>query len=205
MKVITEFPIAYESHDHIDPKGTMADNTHHKFFVRRTAKIFRDPLVHIDLGCAGGGLVKDFIDYGHTSIGIEGSDYSQKNKRAEWATIPHNLFTADITKPFEVIDGQGRRLSCNVITAWEVLEHIHKEDLPGLFENIHKHLADDGIFVGSVSTEPDGDWHVTLEQKPWWHEQFAASGLFPVPEEEQLYEEEHMVRRSSFYVVMKKG
>lgn len=203
MKVITEFPVAYESHDHIEPKGTAADNTHHKFFVRQTAKIFKEPLVHIDLGCSGGGLVKDFIDYGHKSIGIEGSDYSQKNKRAEWAIIPDNLFTADITKPFEVVDENNERVLCNIITSWEVLEHIQKEDLPALFDNIRKHLSDDGIFVGSVATFPDENYHVTLEQEPWWMEQFAKSGLVPV--EETLYQEEHMVRKSSFYVVMKKG
>jgi predicted TPR repeat methyltransferase len=203
MKVITEFPIAYESADHIEPSGTMRDNTHHKFFVRQTARIFKDPLVHIDLGCSGGGLVKDFIDYGYKSIGIEGSDFSLKNKRAEWATIPDSLFTADITKPFEVVDDEGQRVKCNVITAWEVMEHIKVGDLPGLLDNINKHLSDDGIFVASVATFPDGDYHVTLEQEPWWLERFAENGLVPVGD--PLYKEEHMVRKSSFYLVMKKG
>lgn len=72
IKVVTDHPIAYESLDHTNPLGTMQDNTHHKLFVRRTMEIFEGPVNHIDLGCAGGGLVFDFLEYGNFSVGIDG-------------------------------------------------------------------------------------------------------------------------------------
>jgi hypothetical protein len=62
---------------------------------------------------------------------MEGSDYSLIRKRAEWATIPDSLFTCDITEPF-VLAGPLFYL----VTAWEVMEHISQERLPGLCNNI---------------------------------------------------------------------
>jgi len=51
------------------------------------------------------------------------------------------------------------------------------------FDNVARHLAPDGIFVASVDTAPDSNpvtgavYHVTLQPKAWWLEQFAKSGL----------------------------
>jgi hypothetical protein len=66
----------------------------------------------MDLGCSGGGLVFDFLLRGHTAVGIEGSDFSQKSQRAEWRLLNQcNLLTADITKPFQVIPHTHKRES----------------------------------------------------------------------------------------------
>lgn len=201
IRVITDHPIAYESFDHQQPHGTAQDNTHYPWFVTKTQRIFSRKVRMMDLGCAGGGLVKDFIDMNHFAIGIEGSDYSKKNKRAEWAMIPDNLFTADITKPFTVVDDENKRIMFDVITAWEVMEHIKREDLPGLFKNITDHLVTGGLFVCSVATFPDAGYHVTLEEKPWWTQQFKDHGLEPV---EGIYGAGDYVRESSFYITARK-
>lgn len=202
MNLLTDFPIAYESFDHIEPKGTMHDNTHHKLFVDRVNEISSgNKIKFADLGCSGGGLVKDFLDDGHDAIGIEGSDYSQRNKRAEWATIPDNLFTADITKPFFIVTDNSTG-QCDIITAWDVLEHIHEIDLGVLITNIRNNLKTNGLFVASVATFEDHPHHVTLKEKDWWLNLFkkyklidAGDGFFGV---------EHMVRESSFYLLLKK-
>ena len=63
MNLITDFVIAYESYDHIEPKGTMNDNTHCPAFVTRVEELSDGRKIKFaDLGCSGGGLVKDFID-----------------------------------------------------------------------------------------------------------------------------------------------
>jgi hypothetical protein len=55
-----------------------------------------------------------------------------------------------------------------------------------LFSNIYNHLADDGIFVGSIDMTPDGNpitgaiYHQTLKPEVWWLEQFKQAGLEPV-------------------------
>lgn len=203
MKVITDFPIAYESYDHIEPKGTMHDNTHHMPFVERVEELSNNSKINFaDFGCSGGGLVKDFIDKGHNAIGIEGSDYSLRNKRAEWVTIPDNLFTADITKPLFITNSENLVGGMDVITAWDVLEHISEVDLGVLISNIRNNLKTGGLFVCSVATFADHPHHVTLKEKEWWITLFkkykmldAGDGFFGV---------EHMVRQSSFYMVLKK-
>lgn len=203
MKVITDFPIAYESYDHIEPKGTMNDNTHHMAFVDRVETLSDNKKINFaDFGCSGGGLVKDFLDRGHQAIGIEGSDYSLRNKRAEWATIPDNLFTADITKPLFITTGENLVGGMDIITAWDVLEHISEVDLGVLISNIRNNLKTGGLFVCSVATFADHPHHVTLKDKEWWTNLFkkykmldAGDGFFGV---------DHMVRQSSFYMVLKK-
>ncbi|NDV24910.1 hypothetical protein [Desulfovibrio sp. JC022] len=53
-----EFPIANESNDHINPRGTINDNIRHSRFVLACERHFPDIKIdYIDLGCAGGGIV----------------------------------------------------------------------------------------------------------------------------------------------------
>jgi predicted TPR repeat methyltransferase len=204
IQVITDFPIAYESHDHLDPKGTRVDNTHKPEFVQRVNELAGGNKIMIaDLGCSGGGLVKDFLDDGHEAVGIEGSDYSLKAQRAEWATIPNNLFTADITKPFFIVKEGNVTGVCDIITAWDVLEHIPELDISGLISNIRNNLKMSGMFICSVATFLDEPHHITLRPSEWWLKEFAKYKMYPTTESH--FEESQMVRKSSFYLTLIKG
>lgn len=181
-QIKTKHPIASKSDDHIYPRGTRNDNTRHPRFVYAAERAIGQKLRVMELGCAGGGLVLDFILAGHDAVGIEGSDYSATWRRAEWATIPERLFTADITKPFYVnVDGVPQKF--DLITAWEVLEHIRDSEIDGLFENIRRHLAPNGVFCGSVATFEDCDpvsgavWHVTVRPYGWWVKRITDAGF----------------------------
>jgi predicted TPR repeat methyltransferase len=172
ISVETTYPLAGWSADHVHPKGTMTDSTvRHGFNERIYNLVSADRLRILDLGCAGAGMVKSFYDDGAFAVGIDGSDYSKNRDRAEWATIPDNLFTADITKPFTVnIDGD--QAVFDLITAWEVLEHIPDEHVEVLMNNIQRHLAPDGMFICSISQCED-DWegfsyHVNVHDRDWW-------------------------------------
>ena len=181
-QIVTEYPVAIKSDDHVYPRGTSNDNTRYPRFVYAAERAIGQKLSVMELGCAGGGLVLDFILAGHDAIGIEGSDYSAVWRRAEWANIPERLFTADITKPFGAFaDGVPQQF--DLITAWEVLEHIRDDDLDGLFDNIRRHLAPDGMFCGSVATFEDRDpvsgavWHVTVKPYDWWANRIMDAGF----------------------------
>lgn len=156
IKVITKHQIAYESPDHIAPCGTMQDNSTNRTFIILINKLLAREFVSkqlnfLDLGCAGGQLVRDFRDLGYISVGLEGSDYSLKHKRANWPLLGgENLFTCDIKEPFEIISED--KIKFHLITAWEVLEHIHKDDLDNFFINIIKHLEEGGYFIASTSS-----------------------------------------------------
>lgn len=182
----TEHPVALDSDDHRIPWGTAQDNLRLPRFVLACERHFdgRKPLTALDLGCAGGGLVLEFLLRGHRAYGIEGSNFSQSALRAEWRILPHNLFTGDITKSFALRDLQTEgAVACDVISAWEVIEHIAEGDLDHLFANIHRHLASDGIFIGSIALGPDdhpatgASYHRTVKPQEWWEKAFAMRDL----------------------------
>jgi 2-polyprenyl-3-methyl-5-hydroxy-6-metoxy-1,4-benzoquinol methylase len=182
-------PVAKDSLDHRFPHGTASDNTRWPRFVAACERLFGPHLKFLDLGCAGGGLVLDFALRGHDAMGLEGSDYSLVRQRAEWRTLTHRLMTCDIAQPFKIRRVNGDAMKFDVISAWDVLEHIQEADLPILFKNVRDHLAPQGIFTGTVSTRsarvaPDGaNYHATVRPKTWWLDAFAASGLeFRVPD-----------------------
>src|SRR5262249_488147 len=106
MRLETSKPVAYDSPDHLGPVGTANDNTTNPRFNRKLFAYLPDVRL-LDIGCAGGGLVKSIIDDGGFAVGIEGSDYSKQRRRAEWATIPDRLFTADAAGAFRPLVGSG--------------------------------------------------------------------------------------------------
>ena len=181
----TDHPIAYESLDHLYPHGTIRDNTRYPRFVEKCERLLapKRELAFLDLGCSGGGMVLEAALRGHISMGLEGSDCSQKEQRAEWRLLGERLQTCDITKPFCLRNAQGDVQRFDVITAWEVLEHIKEADLPQLFENIRNHLASGGYFVGSIANWDDIDpksgvnWHVTVHPYGWWAQKFEEAGF----------------------------
>jgi len=190
MRVQAASEIASESPDHLMPWGTRRDNSRHRRFNKKLYELFDEegpPLWVLDLGCSGGGFVKECLDDGCMAVGIEGSDFSRRMRRAEWRTIPEHLFTADITKPFEIFgefDGGEKRLMFDVITAWEVMEHIHERDLEGVFENVKKHLRPGGLWIMSIALCDDihkgVNLHQTVKPKAWWVEKLQKSGLHSV-------------------------
>jgi 2-polyprenyl-3-methyl-5-hydroxy-6-metoxy-1,4-benzoquinol methylase len=180
-----ESQLVVDSADHLWPHGTICDNSASPAFNRKLYAMFqyRPDLTVLDLGCSGGGFVKSILEDGFVAIGLEGSDASKKLQRAEWKTIPLHLFTCDITKSFLLKSGRGERVLFDAITAWEVLEHISKDRLPGLMKNIWDNLKPAGVFFASVATFPDANpisnavYHVTLEGRDWWIRQFVEFGF----------------------------
>jgi SAM-dependent methyltransferase len=176
--VESSFPIAKESLDHINPSGTINDNTRKPRFVKACEQYMQQKLSYLDLGCSGGGLVRNFLDYGHFSIGIEGSNLSFLEGRAEWSRIPRHLFTADITKPFTIKSKNTEKSYLfDIIGAWEVMEHLPEELLPSFCKNIVAHLDTDGIFIASVAMFPLPN-HICLHEEAWWIKTFAENGLY---------------------------
>lgn len=173
----TKHPVAFESPDHLVPWGTANDNSTNRKFVlfmaKRLAKETPGRTHHfLDLGCSGGQLVKDFKDLGWLSVGLEGSDFSLKHQRANWPALGNkNLFTCDITRPFQLfVDGNPAKF--DLITAWEVIEHIHPNDLNALFDNIRHHLRQGGYFVASTTSGSDVHEGVELHQSRLTNEQW---------------------------------
>lgn len=111
----------------------------------------------LDLGCAGGKLILDAAEQKETDIciGLDGSVgvYNQES----WSSKKnsHILKNADISKPFTILDSKKDKVIFDVITSWEVIEHLYEEDLEQYFNNVHDHLANSGVFIGSIANFPD--------------------------------------------------
>jgi 2-polyprenyl-3-methyl-5-hydroxy-6-metoxy-1,4-benzoquinol methylase len=186
--VHTGKPVAYDSPDQLAPWGTGRDNSVEPRFNKKLINwILPYDLRLLDLGCSGGGQVRSFIEYGCLALGIEGSDLSMRNLRAEWATIPEFLFTADITSPFTVSGmGSSEPFRFTVITLWEVIEHIHRDALAQVWQNIERHLAPGGVVIMSVSNISDVhggiELHQTRESPQWWQAELERSGFRHHPE-----------------------
>ncbi len=199
-----ERSIAYESPDHLVPWGTARDNSKNSRFNEKIYKIFENNgklgLKVLDMGCSGGGFVKSCIDDGCLAVGIEGSDYSQKMKRAEWRTIPDYLFTCDITGDFEIykldINNNESRIIFDLVTCWEVMEHIKESDLDRLCSNVKKHLSTKGLWIMSVSQTDDiidgVNLHQTVKPKKWWIDKFKTLGFEHLPKFEKYFNEQYI-------------
>ena len=183
----TRHPLATDSNDTLHPRGAKNDNSICLRFNQRLYQLFnrRPALKILDLGCAGGGLVRTLIDDGHFAVGLEGSDYPRLNQCGEWGTISHHLLTCDITKPFNLTSGEtGEPLQFDAITAWEVMEHIPENRIEELMSNVGRHLAPGGWVLQAISTVPDFDpvtkvaWHCTVRPREWWEATFARLGFF---------------------------
>lgn len=178
IEIHTEHPLAFESPDHLHPWGTSRDNSTNKKFVTCMARRIRSEMPAgavlgvLDLGCSGGQLVKDFRDLGWVAVGLEGSDFSLKHGRANWPALAgKNLFTCDITKPFELtVQKQGFRF--HLVTLWEVLEHIAAADLTQVFDNILGHLDRGGYLVATTTSAPDIHGGVDLHQTKWTNQEW---------------------------------
>ena len=180
MRISTDHPLADWSPDHTHPKGAATDSTRHAGFNAKLAKLIPEPRL-LDFGCAGGGLVASIIEDGGFAAGIDGSDYNQKHNRSEWAKRPESFFLADLTHPFILSEDDEEKVAeFDVVTAWEVLEHIPAHLVPAVMNNAAVHLAPWGFFICSISRMPDRwakhDYHATVKSRDWWLRTFADLG-----------------------------
>lgn len=210
FKVVTDHPVAVDSNDHLFPHGTMRDDSRSPEFNKALEMIIDthgrgDSPSILDIGCAGGGMVQDFVEMGWDAIGIEGSDYSQKIGRASWGIIPDHLFTADATKPFYVSaededEHLQKMIRFDVITAWEVLEHIKDIHLSRFFANVSNNISPSGLFICSVAnyayTEDGVVYHQTVKPMEWWEEKIPTQGFIRCPDLEDLFNPSSWVRHS---------
>jgi hypothetical protein len=183
LKLVTAHPLASDSPDHLSPFGAVRDNSRNPRFNQKLYRLYDDASLYIlDIGCAGGGFVKDCVDDGHTAFGIEGTDTCRKHSLGEWAAIPDSLFTCDASQPFHFETMDGSRFCFDVITAWEVLEHIPAPRLDTFFANVRRNLHSWGLFIVSVhstSSLVNGvEYHQTIQPPDWWETQFKLHGFW---------------------------
>lgn len=182
IKVETDFPIA-DCNDSLFPHGAKNDNNTSVELIQEIRGYFKSVPSILDLGCAGGQFIVDCLntDLCYWAVGLDGSDYNIKIKHPNWKLYGgENLFTCDISRPFNIVNdydtdcnsSSENPLKFDLISAWEVIEHIKFNSLKIFFDNIYKHLKLGGIFIGSISTVPDVvngiSYHHTVFSEDYW-------------------------------------
>ena len=209
MFLDTDYPIASDSNDHLHPLGTK-NNLEWEPFNQHLFELFDGarPSV-LEIGCAGGAVVRSLIDDGCLAIGLEGSDYNQARQSGEWAVIPDNLMTCDLGFPFTLsLFENGEPYEFDVIIAWEFIEHLPEDRLPTMMDNIKRHLKLGGYFIGSSTSFTFGkeiQYHQTGHKLDWWEALFKRHGFIHRTDIMQGFDYAYAwVRRIDFNFVFKK-
>jgi len=210
VEIVAQATVAEQSPDHICPVGTINDNHSSDGYLAEVEKYVLDNMGkekfnYMDIGCAGGQLAVDFAKRGHFSIGLEGSDHSIKRGLHNWPEYHKTvLHTADLTKPYHV-EKNGEKVLFDVISAWEVIEHIHPTEIHTFFSYVFDNLAEDGVFIGSINTGPDYrelpdggiiHLHQSVFPEQFWKEHILSS--YNV----QAYPFSHVVRTMAHYFLV---
>ena len=97
IKLETEYPVAIDSPDHIAPAGVLADNRTDEDYVKAVKNYFKNPIKILDMGCAGGQMIADFIEDGYTAVGLEGSTHAHQGAGAKnWSKYLNKNFFESI-------------------------------------------------------------------------------------------------------------
>lgn len=185
FNIQTQHKVAYDSPDHTHPWGAKRDNFSNLLLVDELKQYFGEDMSILDVGCSGGQMIVDFLESGvDKAIGIEGSDYSLKHERENWTKYAGtNLFTCDASKEYTILWNESP-IKFDIITAWEVMEHFHPDDLDQVFKNFIHHIKPGGIIAFSVSTNSDKPSGVELHRTRWhpekWHLFGSKFGFEPI-------------------------
>jgi SAM-dependent methyltransferase len=134
----------------------------------------------LDVGCGQGFYVKQAIDQGIDAYGIDISRHALENALAE---VKDRITFGSITEiPFadEEFD---------VVTAFDVIEHINPKDTLNMIWEIRRVLKPDGIIIITTPNSNFGSWvfdltHINVRPPRYW----------------KLMFEEHKFKLKMFYV-----
>lgn len=187
FRVETKKRIAIDSPDHLCPVGCVNDNFSSPGLIDEVIQYFGGrKITALDLGCAGGQFVVDFINRGQDAIGLDGSSHVLLGSGKEnWEKYFNtNLFLCDLTEEYQLYENDVP-LEVDYIHSEEVFEHIHPDKLDIFLQQIRKHLKDDGICSFGISLVDDirvvGKTTYTLHQSvfpsEWWKNKLIENGF----------------------------
>ena len=204
-RIETDHPHPLDSPDYYNPAGSIEDNNTNAFFIFEIDTFFQGlPYNLLDIGCAGGQFVVDIYNKGLPwfAAGVEGGNIygmtdsfeqplekgtgvlTEPRGRKNWSLYKDKcLFHADVSEPFSIIadhpDGGREPIMFHIVTAFEFFEHPRPEEIPGILQNINKHLHMGGVVCGTINMSP-GDHHRCAKPREWWDEMFIQHG-FEIP------------------------
>lgn len=146
----------------------------------------------LDIGCGEGYYVRDAIEEGIDAYGIDTSTHALENAVSE---VKDRISFGSLTKiPFgdEEFD---------VMTAFDVIEHIHPKDTSNAVKEIDRVLKPNGIMIITTPSTNFGSWvfdltHINVRPPRFWKLIFEEYNLrvkmFYVPSFIKYYLKNHL-------------
>lgn len=124
-----------------------------------------NPKRTMDVGCAIGFLVEALHDEGIEAYGMDISEYAITQVRED-------------IRPFCKVGNASKKIDgkYDLITCIEVLEHVGKEDIVKVIENICN--ATDDVIFSSTPFDYNEDSHISVNSPEHWVELFAYNGFY---------------------------
>lgn len=154
----TDYPVAIDSMDYIDPDGGATHYTDGKPFAEYLIKLFPEKTTLIDLGTASGSVPMTSRDAGLFAVGLDGSDASKNLNYHSWKLMPNIVRTCDVSRPFSVLSKAGHPFKFDFVTSWAMIEHVPKERLGVTFENIKKLMHHESLAILNIDLG-ESKWH----------------------------------------------
>lgn len=152
-------------------KGRSAEMVRHFHFMY-------EPETTLDAGAAIADFTKAWDQFPDVeAYALEGSESCLSK-----IVIPRErMLIADLRFPIHLPLEWPQKY--DLVTCWEVAEHIDFFGVPEFCRNLSNFLEDDGILAMSICTLP-GRYHCTVKPLEWWDEQFKSVGLHHLGHEE---------------------
>lgn len=137
----------------------------------------------VDVGCALGFFVRHLRSRGYDVRGLEYSNWALDHAPED---IRFYLQQYDLTDTEPIADWvlEGGEAPFDVVTCFEVLEHIAAPSVDQACQHLFNALAPGGILLATICVvgQPDtrsDPTHVTVVPREWWERKFEACGFVP--------------------------
>ena len=194
MIIRTKNPIAVTSNDHLRPHGTIHDFSESYQFCTYVLERWPGKRKLLDLGTGTGTVVDTAVKAGMDAYGVEGSDAPRKQKLGGWPKMADTrLFNADlryyfalgterdvwIDEPYGPTEVRFYPEAFDVITAWDVMEHMTEDTIDTVMENIRRHSQEGTFVMATIQFDSHNNelYHHLLKPREWWIKKFAEYGF----------------------------
>lgn len=131
----------------------------------------------LDVGAAIGDFTAAWLKVDVDAYALEGSVSC-----VEKLVIPkERMIIADLRFPIDLPLDTPQKY--DLVTCWEVAEHIEEPYVPEFIANLERFMEDDGNLAMSICTLA-GRYHYTVKPLEWWFKQFKRVGLYHTGDEE---------------------
>jgi hypothetical protein len=130
----------------------------------------------VEFGCGAAHQFYFFREFGiQDYVGLDGNPYFIELNR-HLADFSDHFKVADLQRPVRLgLDGGD--LKFDLVTSFEVLEHIDESHVPTFIESMKNHLKLGGVLLCTASLVDGLDVHVTVKTRDWWGEKFESAGF----------------------------